>query len=507
MSNVIAISWSPPGLARNRRSVLAVLTSNLVLSFWASNADISMLESWERVLVVNNGICESWERKSRLNCASNPTNSVPRRVLRIRSVAWAPLMQRKLENAEARLRGASRLYFLAVTTDDNSVLFLSVTSPYTDDCMHWDARIMRHYIFHGENSMTQSISTLQAVEEESEQKSLYGRGSLLYAALRTKRFIDRVSWGAWIQAEAFAEISVGFEKNNVSIGKGRFYVSLVLPLRASLSKSSGSLPASPYIYNYEALDMDRFDIPNSTLHKQALQLRAKYDRQNDYGGLTVIKSWGLATYNEYAAMCVTLHPGDMVDYLLTSEERATILFSTCDNSSLDTEFEAFAWERASASDETATTQKAILKAIFNNERQSKLNSAGLSDRIIYAAACASMLLWDVESVQHLSLVKIVLERLEQKTNIDLGLEINACLHLLRSPNIEMEEATAVVAEATGSRNKEDLATAVKLFDVCSICAHAIKWQSLSEARCSEGHYFGSSTLQNLSIFHINTNYL
>lgn len=507
MSVVIAIAWSPPGLARNRRSVLAVLTSNLVLSFWASNSDISMLTSWERVFVVNNGILESWERKGRLNCGSNHTESIPRQVVRIRSIAWAPLMEQKMDYAEKKLSGASRLYFLAVTIDDNSVQFLLVSSPYINDCTCWDARIIRQYKFDKEQSMTKSVSTVPAMEEESDpeatgcqgrpdaqQEFLYGRGSLLYAVLKTKRFVDRVSWGAWIQAEAFAEISVGFERNNASIGKGRFYVSLDLPLRTSLSNFSGSFPISQYTYNHEALDLDSFDLPHSTLHKQALQLRAKYDRQNDYGGLTVIKFWGLATYKQYAAMCVTLHPGDMVDYFLTSEERATILFSTCDHNCLGTELEAFLWERDTDSDETVTTQRVILKAIFDIERQSKLDSAGLSDRIIYAAVCASMLLWDAERVQHLSLAKTVLERLEQKINIDFGLEINACLRLLRSPNIKMEEAAAVVAEATGSRNKEDLVTAVKVFDVCSICAHAIKWQNLIEARCSQGHYFGLSTL-------------
>lgn len=468
-----------------------------------------MLASWKRVFVVNNGIRASLERKSRLSRTSNPTDSVPRRVLRIRSVAWAPLMHRDLGNAGTRFSGTAKLYFLAVTTDDDSVLFLSVSSPYIHNCTYWDVSIIGQYAFDRKNPMIKGISTLQAVEEgpgseptgcqgqsDTQQESLYGRGSLLYAALKTKRFIDRVSWGAWIQANAFAEISVNFEKDNASIGTGRLYVSFDLPSRISLSKISGALPTSPYIYNYEALDINSFGLPNSALHKQALQLRAAYDRQNDYGGLTVVKCWGLATYKEYAAICVTLHPGDMVDYLLASEERATILFSSWDNNCLNTELEAFVWESDSGSGETATAQRAILKVIFDNEMQSALDLAGLGYRIIYAAACASMLLWDAERVQHLSFAKTVLERLEQKTGIDLGLEINACSRLLKSPNVETEEAAAVVAEATGARNKKDLATAVQIFDVCLICAHVIKWQNLSEARCSQGHYFGCSTLPN-----------
>ncbi len=502
-SNVIAISWSPLGLARNKRSVLAVLTSNLVLSFWASNSDPSMHASWERVFVVNSGVGKSWKSNSRLSHTSHPAPSVPRRLRRIRSVAWAPLIQRRLECGDSRFGSASNIYFLAVTTDDRSVLFLSVSSPYTDGSTGWDAGIVEQYIFREDNSMSKSVLTAEAVEEPpdsqaigcreqsvSEQEYLYGRGSLFHTALKTKYFIDRVSWGAWIETKALTEIAVKFEINHASVGHAIFYVSHDFPLRTSLSKLSGSLQTSMLTYYYEDLDMDSLGLPHSTLRKQALQLRAKYDRQNDYGGLTIIKSWGLATYKGYAAMCVTFHPGDMVDYLLASEERATILFSIGETSHLDTELDTFSWERERKPADITATQRLILKMIFDFEKQSRLDSAGLSDRIIYAAACASMLLWDVERAERLSLAKSVLERLGQRTNVDVSSEINACSHLLRSPNIDMEEAAAVVGGAIGSRNKEDLETSTKVFDVCSICAHAIPWQSLLEATCTQGHLFG-----------------
>ncbi|KAI2795299.1 hypothetical protein POX_a01905 [Penicillium oxalicum] len=49
-STVVGLAWSPPGLARFRRSVLAVLTSNLLLSLWES---AGMPGQWNRVAVIN----------------------------------------------------------------------------------------------------------------------------------------------------------------------------------------------------------------------------------------------------------------------------------------------------------------------------------------------------------------------------------------------------------------------------------------------------------------------
>ena len=513
MSNIVSLSWSPSGLAKNRRSVLAVLTSNLILSFWASTSDPSVVASWKRVLVVNNCIRESRELKSSLNDALTSTNTVLRQLLRIRSAAWAPLIQRKSRYDETTLTRLSDLYFVAVTTDDNSMLFLSVSSPYTDDSMCWDARVVRQYNFSDESSLARTLLPRGVIEEEPEsevhrrqalsdwkQKYLYHRGSLLLAALQTKCFIDGVSWGAWFHAGAHAEIMINFQKDNANIGHAKFYISLDFPLRTSFSKPSIYSTAGPFTCKHENLNIESVDLPRSALHRKAHRLRAKYDRQNDYGGLTTIKFWGLATYENYAAICVTLHPGDMVDYLLASEERATILFGVLGTERLDAELETFKWERDSNTGDTTNTQRAILQTVFDLERQSKRESGGLSNRIVYAAACSSMLLWDNERTQRLSLALDVLDRLERKGDIDLGSEISACSQLLRTPNIEMEEAIAILEEATGARSREDLNNAVKVSSVCSICACAIHWRSLLEAACSQGHCFGVSFPPKLVVY-------
>ena len=477
MSTVIALSWSPPGLAKNKRCVLAVLTSNLVLSFWASRSDPSVVASWERVLVVNNSVWNSCIRNGRFDGASDSTDPSLRRSLRIRSVAWAPLLQRKHESDYTRITSVPTLYFLAVTTDDHSVLFLSVSSPYGDDSTYWDARIVRQHIF----------------ANDKQQESLYCRGSLLGAALQIKRFIDVVTWGIWIQSNDFAEISINFQKDNANIARARFYSSFEIPPRTMLSAASRSSSTNTFIHYHDNLDIDSQDLPHSTLSIQALQLRAKTDRQNDYGDLTVIKFWGLVIFEKYAAICVTFHPGDMVDYLLASEERATILFSVCGTSRVITENEIFPWESDPNRSETLSTQIAILDAILDLEMQSKMTLGELSDKIIYAAACACMLLWDSKRMQRLLLIKNMLERLEQRIDVDLGSEINVCSQFLVSPHLTIEDVAAILGEATEARSKDDPYTANNIFGVCSICATPVNWQSLSEATCSQGHRFGASS--------------
>ena len=479
-SNVVTLSWSPPGLARNRRCVLTILTTNLILSFWASTSDPSVLASWERVYVVNTGVWQSSVRSNKLNCAPNPTPSFLRRLLRIRSVAWAPILHLKLDHDESRLKSGSGLYFLAVTNDNNSVLFLSVSSPYINESTSWGVRIVRQDNFEKERA-------------ESEHRPPYPHGSLLYAALETQPLIDRVSWAVWSQIENLAEIYVTLEKDNVSIGHTNFYVLPGFPSRTSFSKPTISSIASPFSHQIEHLDMTSMSLPCSSLRKQALQLRAKYDGENDYGGLSFIKSWGLATHKNYAAICISVHPGDMVDNVLASEERSTILFSICGTESLTKELETFPWEGDLNTIEITGTQSAIIQTIIDIEGKSGLETGRLSDRIIYATACASMLLWDTERPQRLSHGKVLLERLGRRINIGFDSEINACSQLLKNPGIDTDEAVAIVGEATGSRTEEELAVTANVFDVCSICARPVNWQSLFDATCSEGHHFGASS--------------
>ena len=93
-SQVIALEWSPPGLAKHRRSVLAVLTSNLLLSLWEATLNPAEASCWKSVAIVNDYILRSRKGK------------------RVRTISWAS------ENV------------LELTNDLGETLFMKVHHPY-----------------------------------------------------------------------------------------------------------------------------------------------------------------------------------------------------------------------------------------------------------------------------------------------------------------------------------------------------------------------------------------
>ena len=106
-STVAALSWSPPGLAKHRRSVLAVLTSNLLLSLWSSISDPKDSKTWKRVLVINRA----------LNVPEAP-NLRQRR--RIRAMSWAePLGQKTSKWGR---------FILAVANDNDELIFILISN-------------------------------------------------------------------------------------------------------------------------------------------------------------------------------------------------------------------------------------------------------------------------------------------------------------------------------------------------------------------------------------------
>lgn len=73
-STVSAISWSPPGLGRHRRSFLAVLTTNHLLSLWEMKREPNQ---WQRIAIINDSLKTDFSSASRFGT-------------RIGAFAWSP---------------------------------------------------------------------------------------------------------------------------------------------------------------------------------------------------------------------------------------------------------------------------------------------------------------------------------------------------------------------------------------------------------------------------------
>ncbi len=224
---VTAMSWSPCGLAKHRRSVLAILTSNLILSCWASSSDPAASVSWKRILVINNAVRIWWDRIRLSDKKYALTEDGLRRKLRVRSMSWAPEAcppHKKKDPLGATKQGD---FLLAVANDDSEISLLLVSSPYTTRSTSWNCTTIKLLRIIGDTLLVlhedAHKTRLQDVEGPHHiQKNLAGLGkgkdeihihpSLFKFALDRKRFIDHIAWGPWNFGD-IAEIFLTFSRN------------------------------------------------------------------------------------------------------------------------------------------------------------------------------------------------------------------------------------------------------------------------------------------------------
>ncbi|KAL4757846.1 uncharacterized protein BDW70DRAFT_105381 [Aspergillus foveolatus] len=132
-STVAGIGWSPPGLAKYRRSVLAVLTSNMILTIYAPTNNPG---KWTRIAIVNKSL-EIFFHESIENGTPNlrtqsfrrdiEDNTARTRKTNIRAFTWLPPLKVPAKN-ELYPAPESRwgFFLLAVTNEDNDMVILQV---------------------------------------------------------------------------------------------------------------------------------------------------------------------------------------------------------------------------------------------------------------------------------------------------------------------------------------------------------------------------------------------
>ena len=186
-SNATAIAWSTPGLARHGRPVLAVLTSNGLLSLWASTTDPRESDSWERVLVIN---------KSNKAPARNPKLAFPR----IRSMAWSwPL--KPIKDDHNHHQSSWVTHILAIGLDDGSLHVLKITSPVNTESDHWRCERLCGVddIHKGTFEINQ---TLRNKENGGLSSFKHNKPSLFRMAMEASHFIDSLHFESWTQRDA-----------------------------------------------------------------------------------------------------------------------------------------------------------------------------------------------------------------------------------------------------------------------------------------------------------------
>lgn len=175
LSTVTALSWSHQGLGLHRRCVLAVLTSNLLLSLYEADGH---RRAWSRVCIINDAL-EDYFRT-----ASKHKSKTTIRKVRIRAFDWCPPLRndsQSVDDDRADVRWGEQL--LTITTDDNDVVLVRVkrNNPLTAYAGLYSIDVLTHI-------------TMNNIKRKY---SMVPTGSLWADALESKARILHLSCGPW----------------------------------------------------------------------------------------------------------------------------------------------------------------------------------------------------------------------------------------------------------------------------------------------------------------------
>lgn len=176
-----ALAWSPPGLGKHRRCVLAVLTANHVLSIWECLGKPDVASDWERVCIVNHALQDSAVHDQ----AEPDRDVIESRTVRqrIRSFAWSPCPRSSSTTGSSGSSISLGQPYLAVSNDVGEVFVLKVNTPYdllSPEITRWSTSVI--------HSFTAETSTVKK--------------SLLLSCMpgsfqRRKFFVDQLAWSPW----------------------------------------------------------------------------------------------------------------------------------------------------------------------------------------------------------------------------------------------------------------------------------------------------------------------
>lgn len=184
--SVISIAWSPPGLAIHKRSALAVLTSNNILSLWAPGSDPTRSESWERVLIINE------HHRPNSSATLRPES-------RIRAFAWADRLDGL--DFDAPFSSSKRgLHILALAEDDCGVDLVLVYGPGCRMAVNWQ---IQRVAGSSVSEMDGWRDFRQNYEHGTSSRRQYppSRHSLFDASMGASKRIDGIVWSPWIHQD------------------------------------------------------------------------------------------------------------------------------------------------------------------------------------------------------------------------------------------------------------------------------------------------------------------
>lgn len=303
LSTIVGLAWSPPGIGPHRRSLLAVLTSNHVLSLWESNGTVG---EWKRVVVINQSLGDyfGWAEKA--------GEDIHRGQRRVRAFTWSPPYRFVQIGRGSAVTAKWGAIYLAVANDDEVVTILRVSKWRRNGRMEWDVKASCH---------------IDPPVVSANGDPPY-TGSLFQRAMMSKSPIWSLSWSDLQDGSFDSSIQVTRRHRSNSI---RVQASRPVTEEGAAYVAGHKLSA---VYDDDSKHETSkcgscadHASTNAALKKKIEKSRIEFDSTHTLHGNSRVRPWGFASSNSQDVACITVHPTDMVEYILPSMEKCALVFA------------------------------------------------------------------------------------------------------------------------------------------------------------------------------------
>ncbi|KAI4611691.1 hypothetical protein J4E83_007941 [Alternaria metachromatica] len=389
----ISIAWSPPGIAKHRKCALAALTANLTLSLWsAAEGKPEDETSWARRLIINDALVDhfgDWDDEP--SYVVHDSKERLRSRGRIRAFAWAPAMPCSETPGVVGTHLVYGPHMLAVSDDDNHLVFLKIETPTSSLGAEpdWRAEVLTHQSF--------------ALSSET----VFPQPDIFEDMIKQQRYISHIAWSPWIICnESYRSVLVyatnedvrartitydhgqmnlehevvyaGYEmrydgpmkwfhrvedgdrlKLALFTNTGLVYLTVSALDASIIERSTHDLdgrwdPVSGLVWDTTGATTPRLHISSllSTLHSPTAILEqtsdglkgldapewrerignnlALFSVKNGLKGNSRAKVWGLARspLGDFIAACNSVHPSDMIEYGIPADRSGAVAISS-----------------------------------------------------------------------------------------------------------------------------------------------------------------------------------
>ena len=177
-----AIEWTPPGLARYKRSALGVLTSNHVLALWSPDARLNEASQWKRELIFNR----------LLRSGGSQDEVADRRCQRIRAFAFSSTLCNRFVGSAETIND-TEIYLVSLTNDFGEIFVVKISSPFVPfrKGEDWSAAVVARH---------QPDATVKNDPPP--------RSSILSDYLTSQQTVDQLAWSEWYPEDGGAHTSI-----------------------------------------------------------------------------------------------------------------------------------------------------------------------------------------------------------------------------------------------------------------------------------------------------------